>query len=64
MLALGVIEIANGRLAGIIPILAAVGWGLYWGARYGQKPTPEQSAAINTENAKSSGLSRWRERRS
>jgi hypothetical protein len=62
MLVLGGLEVARGRWSGAILIAAAIGWGFFWGAR-GGKPIPTEEAEINTENAKTSALSRWRDRR-
>jgi hypothetical protein len=59
---LGGLELARGRWSGAILIVAAIGWGLFWGAR-GGRPAPAEEAEINTENAKTSALSRWRDRR-
>jgi hypothetical protein len=62
MLVLGGLQLARGQWNGAILIAVAIGWGLYWGARGGQ-PTPAEESEINTENAKTSALSRWRGRR-
>jgi hypothetical protein len=61
MLILGGLELARGRSNGAILIAVAIGWGLYWAARGGRR-TPAEEAQINTENAKTSALSRWRDR--
>jgi len=63
MIALGALELARGRWTGAILVGAALAWGLYYGARYGRQPNSEEAAQINTENAKTSGLSRLRNRR-
>jgi hypothetical protein len=62
MVVLGGLEVARGRWSGAILIALAIGWGFFWGAR-GGRPTPTEEAEINTENAKASALSRWRDRR-
>jgi hypothetical protein len=61
-LVLGGLELARGRWNGAILIAVAIAWGVYWGAR-GGVPTPAKEAEINTENAKTSALSRWHDQR-
>jgi hypothetical protein len=60
-LILGGLELARGRWNGAILIAVAIAWGLYWGAR-GGVPTEAEHDQMNTENAKTSALSRWRDR--
>jgi hypothetical protein len=60
MIVLGVVELAAGHARGAILIVAALGWGIYWGTRYGRVPDSAERSQVNTEAAKTSAIGRWR----